>query len=359
MKQQNLIKVNYNEAIQYYQQQKQLFLSYYKQLANEEDVNAEKKFVAKMAEELNSETVDDEYNKALSLLKNLGNAFTDKSQLKTLREKANKLSLQSKMTGEQILNEITNELVSTEEFYNLVKESINSYGEGFCSKDILIRARSYVRALIQQRIINRRSHNPKIMDRASKMKGYYREGLAYKALSKILYTLGENPPVEIKSMGAENTSVDTLIRFNPQYFQTVVSENIGENLSFGMQEKSWKDPWAKEGYFQSISNKAAVIYSVGSRQDLLNNLENKNSWIAGVNYLGQTNQIKSAIGPNNILYLTGSQFYFTADLITQMRLNSFYLAFVFSPSEYKATSEITWQQRMAHVKWIISAKNKS
>lgn len=355
---QQSINVDYNGAIQYYQQQKQLFLSYYKKLINEEETEAERQFVSRIAEELNTESLEDEYNKAIELLRNLGEAYTDRAQLKALRAEVEKMSFNNYMQGEQVLEEITNNLISNEEFYSIVKESIANYGEGFCSDDILKSAKSYVKAIVQQRIISKGSHNPKIAARASKMKGYYREGLAYKALSKILYSLGDNPPVEIISQGAKNTNIDTLIKFNPTFLQTNITETIGTSVEFGMQEKSWKDPWTQGGYYQSLSNKAAVIYSVGSRADLLKGLDNKHSWIAGVNYLGQTNNIKAALGEKNILYLTGSQFYFTSDLIMQMRAKAFYLAFVFSPSNYEATSEITWQQRLAHVRWIQSTKRK-
>ena len=352
------INVDYSGAIQFYQAQKQQFLHYYNLLRQEETSMSSKDFLAKVSEELNSESLQEEYKMASDLLNNLGARLTDRATLKTYRAYAETQMTNNKIQGDALINQIMHEIIDDVELSTIVKDSIARYGNGFCGKDILDHSRGYIRALIQQRIINRGTHNPKVASRASKMKGYYREGLVYKALSEVFKSLENNPLIEIKPQGASHTAIDTLIEFNQLAINKKIGIDIGENINFGVQVKSWKDPWSMEGQYQSIGKKSAVIYSVGSRTDLLNQLDNKKSWIAGVNFLGQTSTIKSAIGENNILYITGNGAYFTGDLINQMRQNAYYLAFVFSPEKYEATASITWQQRMSHIKWIQSMKRR-
>ena len=352
------INVDYNGAIFHYQQLKNLFLKEYGKLAGLESADAENDFLEKVAQELNNESLNDEYNKAIDLLSNLGELYSDRQSLRQLRQHYEQLSNNSKMSGEKILDQITDELVSTEEFFKIVQDSISSYGDGFCSIDILNSARGYIKAFVKQRIVNKGTHNPKIAQRASSMKGYYREALIYKALVSVFASMENTPPVEIVSEGSKNTEVDTLIKFNEISMSELITENIGDSLNIGLQSKSWIEPWNEQGYYQSISNKAAVIYSVGNRANLLHGLDDKHSWIAGVNYLGQTNNIKAAIGVNNALYLTGKNIYFTEKLIFEMRQRAYYLAFVFDPQDYSATSQVTWQKRMDHVRWIQYLKNK-
>lgn len=351
------INVDYNEAIQYYFKQKQLFLQYYKELANITSQDIEEQFINNFSIELEQESIEEEFFKAKVLFQDLGEAFSNKEILKYYRQQAKELASEKQLEAQNILKKITNDLVDTVEFKNIVKSAISNYGEGFCSTDILKVSRSYVKALVQQRIINNGTHNPKITARAKIAKGYFREGLVFKSFQKIFEQGLQKNLVEISPMGAKNTAIDTLIKFNDISFQDKVLINLTDN-NFGLQSKSWIEPWLQDGYYQSISNKAAIIYSVGNRAQLLQGLENKHSWIAGVNYLGQTSNIKAALGELNTLYLTGKNLYFTADLISQMRARAYYLAFVFDPKTYSATKEITWQTKMAQVRWIQFIKKK-
>lgn len=348
----DLKSIQYKEAIAHYQQMKKEFLLLYQKIGNDIVGSASRDFSEKMRLEIEQEPVEAELEKAKDLLKRVAQKMTNKDEKKQTISEARKIArereLKGRELGEKELNELRNMLITEVELAEIVKDGIASYGEGFESIDLLNQAKGYANAIVKQRIVNQSSHNPKIQSRAGKMKGYFREGLVYKALNSIFNSLDANPPVEVIAQGAKNTEIDTLIRFTDTRLSEIIKLPIS-TTEFGVQEKSWISPWLNTR--ASGSEKSIYFYSIGHRENLKNQflLQSKYpNWEAAVWFLGQKQNTLEAIGRKNALYVTGSGFSFTADLIKTMRQHKYYIAFVYSMHDYIPTGSITWQTRKAH-----------
>lgn len=346
----SLAGVTYSEAVQHYAQLKNQFLKQYANMANLEQKQAEILFLDKLSKEISQESVKDEYNKAFSMFQEVATLVVkDKKLVKEKRAEIDKLRQKNIEIGDAELNSLYQQMISDEELYQIVQQSLSGYMPGFNSSDILNQARSYAKKIIQKRIIDKSSHNPKVAGRSNKVKGYYREALAYSALIEAMKVIEDNPPVIIESQGSKNTEVDIGIKFNNFNTNTIASIDINNNNNFGVQVKSWEKPWLNS--YKEISSKAIYFYSIGHRSQLLSQLVARNehhSWTRGVIMLNELENTKIAIGATNALYITGSGAIFTSDLISEMRARQYYMAFVFKMDTYEATENITWQLKQNH-----------
>lgn len=355
------INVNYSNIISYYSNLKRQFLNYYKQFAGKIDKDVQEQFTDQLVNELNIAGVDDVLNKANSLFDDLLSVITEKEKLKIFREKAKQLAKEKELAGDEILQQILPEILSEEELKRIVSDSLINQSPGFNNINILQHAQSYVKAVVQKRVIENKSHNPGRKKRTQIVKGYYKEAAIYTALTKIFDVVMEEPIVEIKDIGPKNTAIDTAIIFLNKNFNTTINQPIATTTIYGLQAKSWEKPWEKQQY-NSNTGKENYYYSVGHRAQLLQSLKSEgksHSWIGGVNFLAQLENAKIAIGALNALYVTGSGFNFTSDLITEMRQHNYYLAFVFNLDRYEATSTITWQLVQNHINMIKNKKNNT
>ena len=99
--------------------------------------------------------------------------------------------------------------------------------------------------------------------------------------------------------------------------------------TFGAQVKSWMptgDSWV------------SPVLHVGNRVDLLNGFKASqypyNSQIASIAYMGLKDNILSALGINNVLYMDGKNNYWTDEFIQRFRQAKYYLTF-----DYKKSSD--------------------
>lgn len=345
----SLAGVTYSAGIAHYAQLKNQFLQQYANIANIEQKYAENSFLNQMERELQSESVKDEYSKAFSMFEDVAAAIVEnKALVKEKRTEMLSLKNQNIEIGDQELTQLFQEMLGEQELYEIVQQSLAGYAPGFNGIDILNQARSYARKVIQRRIVEGASHNPKTASRSKKVKGYYREALVYSALIKAMGALEANPPVIIESLGAKNTATDIGISFNDINLNATASIPVNNFGDFGVQVKSWELPWINS--YKEMSNKAIYFYSIGHRAQLLSQLiarGDHHSWTKGVVMLNELENTKMAIGANNALYVTGSGITFTSDLITKMRAKQYYMAFVFKMDPYEATSNITWQTQQA------------
>lgn len=345
------INANYSDVINHYKNLKDQFLTYYKSFAKMTDINVQEKFTNQLVDELNKAGVDDVLNKANKLFDDLLSVITEKEKLKTLREEAKKLAQDNVSAGDEILQQILPEVLSEDELKEIVSNSLKGQASGFNNINILQHAQSYVKTVVTKRVIEKKSHNPARQKRTQIVKGYYKEAAVYSALVAIFDKMIEKSIVEIKDIGPKNTELDTAIIFSNTNFNTTIKQPVA-TTTYGLQSKSWVKPWEKQ---QTNILKENYYYSVGHRADLLKSLQNEgksHSWREGVKFLSQLENAKTAIGALNALYITGSGFDFTSDLIAQMREKKYYLAFVFDLNNYEATPAITWQLEANHIAMV-------
>ena len=127
-------------------------------------------------------------------------------------------------------------------------------------------------------------------------------------------------------------------------FNTIITEEIPDS-GYGIQSKSWLAPWENSNKY-SAAQKYGL--SVGSRKGLLNEFLNgysKNptglyAWLKGIYFLEQ-NAVR-AIGERQVAYTTGKNFYWTANLISQLRNQSYFLAFTYKKNK-ELSASVKWQ----------------
>lgn len=362
----DLYSINYKQAVNHYNNMKREFLNQYAKIARETNLSIlENDFITKFSKEVEEESVEAELEKAKSLFSNIAKTMTqrqDKKQQNINLSKARKEAKKFQKIGEQELELLAHMLISEEEMKNIVSESLAHYGSGFESVNILQQARSYMREVVRARVIPKSggkfgTNNPRILSRAQKTKGYFREALVYTALSKVLQVAENSNVVSIKPMGQENTKIDTLIQFSNFNY----SENISLPIHFGVQDKSWIRPWTEKAKYQVTSEKARYFYTIGNNSELCKEAlaDGYTTWAQGVYFLSKQNNPQRAIGEKNVLYVLGDGVVFTSDLISQMRQNKYFIAFIYRFNQQQITPTITWQSAATQIQAYNKEKNKT
>lgn len=181
-------------------------------------------------------------------------------------------------------------------------------------------------------VINNWKTNPEIASYINSLSGYFVEESELqelqKAFSKII------PSMNVTPLGGENLEIDILISninnvkeaFNQQYQGAysilLQSPNIQTDLLnainvYGEQVKSWT--FDKGGFAQK---------SIGSRHELRAGLDpQEQSSLVGMYYLSKYRNILFALGPQNVLFRTGSNRYWTCDFIKTFRKQNYLLSF--------------------------------
>lgn len=183
--------------------------------------------------------------------------------------------------------------------------------------------------------------------------GYYKEQLLVPAFQKVLEQYGyaiKQTGTQVNDKGQQivydliiggkniesigDDTLNSLIK-EMEYLTRTSNNSIYEktNLLGGIQSKSWVTPWAK-GIDKAGKN--TTFLSFGHRANLMPKGEDANYWHAGV-YSVMSN-LMEAVGPNNFLFSTGDQVYWTAELLARFRAASYVLAFNWNKTEQKITS---------------------
>ena len=188
------------------------------------------------------------------------------------------------------------------------------------------------------------------------LKGYLLEeaktdGLA-KATNKLLSSLanGTNEDKDYKiviNIGGKNTASD--LAFNianivPDSYQVTaqglasvklqpkdIERLLMDSVQFGAQIKSYQS--TKDGW-------KLPVLQIGSRAELRNQFLNNqqyqhNSITASIAFLGQAENIKEALGFNNVMFIAGKDHYWMDDFIKTFRARQYYLTFDYKQSKGK------------------------
>lgn len=336
--------VTYSEAIDRYNYLKTRFFVEYSAVANTEERILREQVENDIASEINENPIEGQEGLTESLYTDIARIMANKLEgVKGQRRNIKALYQQSKSKGMKAAAELGELLMPEEELADYVKTSLSSMGigSGFSVEDIVNQVRSYRNKIILTRT------NTSAASYIRSTKGYYREALVYQAFSKLADHLDSMPVISagaIKNKSGKDTLYDTYISFLnnvTKNFELLVNDNV--DVGYGIQSKSWTAPWEsdKVGYFN-----AKYGFSIGSRADLLSRSGlgemdcNLYTWVKGVQFLEQF--AVEAIGENQLGFVTGKNFYWTADLIATFRAMNYFLAFGYR-SEKKLSPSVSWQ----------------
>lgn len=164
--------------------------------------------------------------------------------------------------------------------------------------------------------------------------GYYKEYIEAKLLKESMLKTTKNI-IEIEQIGSKQNPSDIEIKIN-----LPSSASVQEEVSvFGAQVK-----------MKDINKVGTAFMKISTRKNLSSKFNkvmgnfDKNSWVSGVAFLGQLNNIKTALGENNVLFISGNNRYFMDEFIQNFRRQNMYLAFKFKDNPYEATSQIGLQR---------------
>ena len=339
--------VTYSKAIDHYSALRNSFLTQYSLAAQESVAEISKIFQEEIINEINQEGIEEQEKLADELFSQVRDAvimqLEGNSSLQKLRSNLIEQNKNKKNKGTEEFQRGLNEILSEEKLKELTLESLRKYGgseNGFDPIDIINQVRSYRNQLI----LVRTNKSAKYYKRSTK--GYFREALVHKAFSHLSQHLdGKISNISTGSMkiGGKDTVYDEFIDlFNnvEGSFHQTVTEQFDSNTGFGIQSKSWIAPWEKN------ENNPYARYGMSGQAQLFNYLTTLNygcntwSWIKGVQFL--EGYLISAIGPRQVGFVTGKNFYWTGELIANFRQMNYFYAFIFNNS-HKATSSTSWQ----------------
>lgn len=121
---------------------------------------------------------------------------------------------------------------------------------------------------------------------------------------------------------------------------------VNEIANYGAQVKSWlpnsKDGWQREAL------------PIGYRADLYNTFKNLgniypfNQITASMVYLGQEDNIKEALGRDNVMFIDGKNYYWMEDFIKKFRRARYYLSFDYKDKKEPTQDVILYQWYKHH-----------
>lgn len=348
-----LANVNYSSAIDRYNYLKQRFFTEYSAAANMEEQAVQEWFQDNIINEVNENPIEEQETLTNELFEQVRNALIEtlngNRQLQQKRAELRQQANEKKSFGTKFFQQEANDILSEDELKQYVLQQLSMMkgaNKGFTIEDIVNQVKSYRNKALLSKGGVRSSY--KSYGRATK--GYFREAMVFNAFSKMSELLDQKTTT-VMAVGSEkvngkDTLYDTYISFLNNItgnFNLMATENV--DIGYGMQVKSWIAPWEADpvSYW---NNKYG--FSVGSRADLLNRYQSEVgemwNWIKGVLFLEK--YATKAIGENQLGWITGRSFYWTADLISNFRAMNYYLAFN-KRSKGGLSATVSWQQEPA------------
>ena len=341
-----LAGVTYSAAIGRYSALRQAFISQYSQALGETNNNLAMKYIQEFIDEINGNDQSSNQAKVWSLTNSLAKKIeeavagemdgTVRGKLASLSEDFSKKYGDLSATAKSLLKEQVNLLFNIDEFHQFLEKQITSIvptdSEGGTTTTDLLNS---IKSGLAQNLYYSQINAKATVQRGS-IAGYFLEALVHGATSKLTSHLSSKLPgaqmvgstkIVIPVMGGKATSkVDTIF---DEYFNFFSSDLSGEfessidvtgrglgQYGFGAQVKLWNPPWKNAR--PSLSKK------IGSNSNLYAAWGDKKSWIKGVLFL--ETRVQQIFG-DNVMYILGNFFYWTADFLTEMRENDYYLAF--------------------------------
>ena len=219
-----------------------------------------------------------------------------------------------------------------------------SGGSSISLTDLYVQAKALRSSMIKNQISGDRD-NSNLYFQQHILVGYLRESLVAALFAKKI-----SKAAKVKQSGNQKISkiisgrklsidsgIDVLIgKFNDlqQTLNALEGDesqelNLNSLETFGIQVKSW---------LGKSDNVSSSDFSLGYRKNLFDQFldsEYRNNHIDNINMIGKsmlffnenTQAIKEVLGPANVAWVTGNNFYFTDDFIAQHRTNEYLFAF--------------------------------
>ena len=357
------IKSGYSNAINFYEMQKKSFL---KSLQKESEKSVEL-FIEEINESVRNEieselgkTFDDSFKAVsryieiyLSEIVYEGKTLQSRDKIldhfsKVIKENKNiSLSDLSKRLKNDIEHFMENVGMTREGLANFVSQKsglTNTY-----NTDIQNNLFGYARRLV---ILNltQSQLQASIVHYKTALKGYYKEELLTSALSKVLQQYN----IQAVQTGSERNEKGQQIKADIGFIKMDISNNSAskelsnmakrldnipniangqesvsiENTIGTLQSKSWIAPWEKSSYAKN-----RTWLQIGGGSSLKPTGRDAYYWHAGV-YNVMSNLTK-VIGPTNFMYSTGSNIYFTSDMLSNFRQIGYVFGFYFNKTKGK------------------------
>lgn len=345
--------VTYSEAIAHYRTLKDNFITSYTSQLNAEVKEKGEEYIQNFITEINQNNFQGKSFAAVNHLTSqlesaLGKALSsaDLSQFDEIFKETQKYSDLSEK-GKKELKNILDQYFNSNIIDRYVKEAlrflkIRTNQKGLNTSDLLIWSRSYVQQLL---FANIKKINASPNKAAAA--GYFEEALVHKATQQLTKHLKnkagaiQTGSTKIKSFST-GKSIDTIFDeyfnfcnsdLNKTFKASVDVDTNSLTSGFGAQVKLKNLPW-------KIANPKGKYFPVGNNSLLFARWAEKTSWIKGVLFL-EKNAIQ-ALG-DNVMYVAGNSFIWTADLITEAKTNAYYLAFFYDNDKEDFTSTIRWE----------------
>lgn len=347
----NLRDVNYIEARDYYTKKKKQFEKQFRQNLSGSQEYLYKNYLNEFINGINNQGLQREsFNLVNDLIKSLNTALEDSindnnrlSSFDYYTENSETKRKQLTEKGRKVLEDELFQYLDFDKLQKMIFDNFSKFGMnedgGVNPSDILSWSKSYLTTTYFNQI-QKQSNNPN----RAQLAGYFEEALVHKVMGELSKHLKRKigtlhtASIKINYNGKNiDTIFDGYINFlsNNDLSKTFKeSINIEEGTlkkGFGYQVKLYNGPWG----VQNPRNR----YAIANNAQLLNLWKNKRGWIEGIHYL-EPNATK--VFGDNVMYILGNNFYWTADMISLFRKKNYFLAFHYN-EQNKPTNSIGWE----------------
>lgn len=345
-----LANVTYSDAIKEYSKMKQNFIKEYAQAIGDSTQVLANQYINDFINEINNKNLQGQaFGLTTDLVERLEAALEaavenkDLSQFETLEinetEKYGELTEKGKRELAANLETVF-DLNALHRELEISLKSLKADG-GVNTNDILMWSKSYVLS----KFYNKIKGIDRTYGRRTVLAGYFEEALMHKATQKLTKHLKNKVGAfQTGSTRITNSMGHTVESVFDEYFNFMsddLSREFQESINidtnqltsgFGAQVKLWNPPW-------NLSKSNVKRRSIASNVNLYAQWGDKTSWIKGVQFLHK--KVREAMG-DNVMYILGNAFYWTADLIRDFRANEYFLAFSHDGKSF--TQKVAWEQ---------------
>lgn len=335
--------VSYSSAIDNYNSLKQSFITEYSQAIGDYTQKNSQEYINNFINEINNGNFQGKsFALANELLLNIETAATAKlsgENISKLAQLSGDFTKKYSDLGAQAKNLLKSQV---EELYDLntihwqLKQQLQRVAPnngGVSSADIFNQVKGY----LAQKLYYNNIEGKNATFRKDIIAGYFEEALIHGATSQLTQHLdnaiGGTLAIGSKTIVLDGKhKVDTIFDEYFNFFSSNLSASFESSIEvnpreltsgFGAQTKLWRAPWTLQ--------KPVLSKSITTNSNLYNAWTNKKSWIKGVIFL--ENRVNEVFG-DNVMYILGNQFYWTADLLSQARQNDYFVAFGHNGKEF-------------------------
>lgn len=347
----------YNAAIAHYEEQKRQFINNLNAASQQVQQITASDFMLQLNREIETEIeteIDKEFDKVFDLIKK---DFVDNIEKKLMGRSTAARRLKNKFRSK---SDIVKEKEKTaREFYLLMikeielflhsvdrnKTFIAKFANNTSNDAIQANLFGYLRKMVFERLRMGKTFEVSRTHFKTSLKGYYKEELLTDALSKVLdqydmtavstgtETNQKGQQIKYDIIIADRTTLSKVQQNKENALQPIINalDSLGatkqavgtanQPIIAGVQSKSWIEPFkssiAKKRNWAEFGGAAAYMPDLNSTESYY--------WHAGVR--NAMSNIIDIIGRGNIFYSTGTEIYWTADLLTQFRNEQYVLAF--------------------------------